>query len=97
MAKKTSKSTTSKKSTKNTKSVQSKKTSQPKVKKSSAPAWRDGLYGLFAGAMTYGFASWAIDSGSLWHYLFSFISFYYATYFIKQFIKKTVQLHRGNK
>jgi hypothetical protein len=38
------------------------------------------------GFLAYGFASWAIDSGSLWHYLFTFISVYYVVKYAQRFI-----------
>jgi len=45
--------------------------------------------GLAAGwaFLGYGFASWAIDSGSLWHYLFTFISVYFLVSYVQRFLK----------
>lgn len=47
------------------------------------------LLGISLGfsVLTYGFASWAIDSGSLWHYLATFISVYFAVTYFQQFLK----------
>lgn len=42
---------------------------------------------LLAAAVTYGFASWAIDSGSLWLYLFSFIGFYLTVSYLNKFVR----------
>ena len=53
-------------------------------------------YAVFGGAMTYGFASWAIDSGSWWHYLFTLISIYFVAHSIKTFIAKQF-LNNDNK
>jgi hypothetical protein len=39
------------------------------------------------GFLAYGFASWAIDSGSLWHYFFTFVSFYFLVSYIQRFAK----------
>lgn len=44
-------------------------------------------FAILALAACYGFASWAIDSGSLWHYGFSFVSFYFFVHYIKLVIK----------
>lgn len=44
-------------------------------------------YALFAFAMAYGFGSWAIDSGSLWLYLFTYISVYYGVSYSVKFVK----------
>lgn len=46
------------------------------------------IFAALAGIITYGFVSWAIDSGSWWHYLFTFISLYYTVHFIKEFISR---------
>ena len=45
-------------------------------------------YGLGAGLITYGFASWAIDSGSYWHYIGAFIGVYFTARYLKRFIKE---------
>jgi hypothetical protein len=42
--------------------------------------------------LSYGFASWAIDSGSLWHYLFTFISIYFFASYVQRFI--TIQFKK---
>ena len=39
------------------------------------------------GFLAYGFASWAIDSGSLWHYFFTFVSFYFLISYLQRFVK----------
>lgn len=49
--------------------------------------YKDLVIGLIALLASYGFASWAIDSGSIWHYIFAFVSLYYAVHFIKLAIK----------
>lgn len=46
-----------------------------------------GIVGLL---MSYGFASWAIDTGSLWLYLFCFISLYYGLDYIRKSLKATL-------
>jgi len=38
------------------------------------------------GFLAYGFASWAIDSGSLWHYLFTFVSIYFFVSYLHRFL-----------
>ncbi len=51
----------------------------------------NALFNLVLGvvllAVCYGFGSWAIDSGSLWHYALSFVSFYFAVHYTKMAIK----------
>ena len=54
---------------------------------SANPAFMQLAYALFAAAITYGFASWAIDSGSLWLYLASFVGLYLVVSYIKSFVK----------
>jgi len=60
--------------------------------KKSNPVLTRLAYALFAAAATYGFASWAIDRGSLWLYLAAFIGVYltvsYTTAFLKLLFSK---------
>lgn len=51
------------------------------------------IFGIIALLASYGFISWAIDSGSIWHYIFAFVAFYYAIHFIKESIKKRFFTH----
>ena len=53
--------------------------------------------GLLSLAVSYGFISWAIDSGSIWHYVFAFASFYYAVHFIKESIIEQITYARKAK
>lgn len=54
-----------------------------KAKKNNNEIFKNvALAGLAVG-LTYGFASLAIDSGSLWHYSFTFIALYFAGHYIK--------------
>ena len=39
---------------------------------------KTAVLAVFAWVMAYAFGSWAIDSGSLWMYLFTYVSVYYA-------------------
>lgn len=48
--------------------------------------------GMGWGFLAYGFASWAIDSASLWHYLFTFISIYFFVSYILRFL--TIQFKK---
>lgn len=48
--------------------------------------------GLGWGFLAYGFASWAIDSGSLWHYLLTFVSFYLFISYVLRFL--TIQFKK---
>jgi hypothetical protein len=41
--------------------------------------------GIGWGFLAYGFASWAIDSGSLWNYLFTFVSIYFFASYMHRF------------
>ena len=43
--------------------------------------------GLLALLLCYGFGSWAIDSGSIWHYGLAFVSFYFFVHYTKLAIK----------
>ena len=46
---------------------------------------------ILAVGAAYGFASWAIDSGSLWHYSFTFIALYFSGRYIKLVISRIFQ------
>jgi|GEM_PF-2106683 hypothetical protein len=46
---------------------------------------------------TYAFASFAIDSGSYWHYLFTFISLAIAVHVISRLIKDYIRNHGSKK
>lgn len=65
-----------------------KKLSKKPGKKLVGVSFRPLFLSLFSVAMTYGFASWAIDSGSLWVYLFTIVSFYYTVDFGLKFGKQ---------
>lgn len=58
---------------------------------------RLAVYGVLALIASYGFISWAIDSGSIWHYIFAFASLYYAIHFIKEAVKKRFFVHDKGK
>jgi hypothetical protein len=49
--------------------------------------YRDLLYGLVSALMVYVFALWAIDSGSLWVYTFTFAALYFTVHYLKLFLK----------
>ncbi len=44
-------------------------------------------FGVLAAGVCYGFGSWAIDSGSLWHYGLAFASLYFSIHYLKLAIK----------
>ena len=48
---------------------------------------KNAIFGVVALVASYGFISWAIDSGSIWHYIFAFTAFYYAVHFFKEAVK----------
>lgn len=86
--KKTSKKTTTKRASVKKKSTAKRKVTAKVTSSSSTdPAFMQLAYGLFAAAITYGFVSWAIDSGSMWLYLASFIGLYLSVSYIKAFVK----------
>jgi hypothetical protein len=64
-----------------------KKASKPTIVTSNKPAYRDLLYGLASALMVYVFALWAIDSGSLWVYAFTFTALYFTIHYFRLFIK----------
>jgi len=82
--KKTRAKTTTRKKPVRRKAVTKKKTT---VTQKPNPTLTHLAYTLFAAAATYGFASWAIDRGSLWLYLAAFIGVYmtasHATTFLR--------------
>lgn len=63
------------------------KKSVKKKAKAGNEHFQNLAYALFAVAMAYAFASWAIDSGSLWMYLFAYISIYFAVSYTNRFIR----------
>jgi len=56
----------------------------------SVTTQRLAIYTLLSIIFTYGFASWAIDSGSLWHYAFAFASFYLFVSYGVQLLKRII-------
>ena len=64
------------------------KSSPNKKQLSTSPYQNLGLAVISCIAF-YGFGSWAIDSGSIWHYVLMFASMYFAfVYFKKFFMEK---------
>lgn len=49
---------------------------------------RNGSFAVIAFFATYGFASLAIDTGSLWHYAFTFAALYFAAHYTRLFLKE---------
>ena len=45
------------------------------------------LLGSILLLLSYVFISWAIDSGVLWWYIFTFVALYYAISHLKKFVK----------
>ena len=52
----------------------------------------DVIIGLISAGLVYSFASWAIESGSIWAYLFTYIAIYYTVYYLGKSIKTTVKI-----
>ncbi len=67
------------------------------VKKQDNSALINLGFGLLALGVCYGFGSWAIDSGSLWHYAFAFASFYFAVHYLKLAIKGWLKTNGKSK
>ena len=57
-----------------------------KAKKNNHEALKNAAFAAVALLVSYGLASLAIDSGSLWHYAFTFVAVYFAGHFIKLLI-----------
>jgi hypothetical protein len=62
-------------------------TDMSETTKSESADIKNLFYGTMSAIATYVFASWAIDSGSLWVYALMFASVYYTGHFYRLFIK----------
>lgn len=64
-----------------------KTTKQQTKPQSMAVDYKDLFYGTISAFAVYVFALWAIDSGSLWVYGFTFAALYYTIHFFRLFIQ----------
>jgi hypothetical protein len=94
MAKKTQSKKASSSKAKNSNKTSKKASTKEAVKKSStsqtssvATDYKDLFYGTISLVAVYVFALWAIDSGSLWVYGFTFTALYYVVHFFRLFIR----------
>ena len=46
----------------------------------------DMVIGLLLLVASYAFISWAIDSGVLWWYIFTFVALYYSISYLKKYV-----------
>jgi hypothetical protein len=86
-----SKSSTKAKSAKNKSNKSTKSDVSLRNSRSIATDYKDLFYGTISASMVYVFALWAIDSGSLWVYGFTFAAVYYTAHFFRLFIKSKLQ------
>jgi hypothetical protein len=85
MAKKTTASK-SKSTKKPTKKVSTSKVNTSQTSTTTTD-YKDLFYGTVSALAVYVFALWAIDSGSLWVYSFTFAAVYYTVHFFRLFIR----------
>ena len=84
------------KKTKKTTATKKKVTVQKKAASTQNP-YMLGAYALFSAAMVYAFGSWAIDSGSLWNYLFAYVAIYFTVSYTRRFIQALRHVNNDKK